>query len=342
MIKTVELTGSEIEVSDLGGQNVAVKNLGDGSIYASPYPNVVAGADNVVEIPAGSGEVVLDANGTLYLIGTGKAQCTGTSYATPNFKMPSSSQSGGGGGKSQDVICGAAEYASGGIKSIPVEVSGSIEESFAAALAAETGWDLQHDGVSVLKDGVGFRFMYRAAGNYNFVCLVNNVKNGDDDYLDNFQYLENGGDSYYMDVCYSPTGAVAFGFRLEDETPKLTFVMTTDGNGDAVCLATYYKNIRLELAKNGDTSVRGIKDASLRGIGAEGSTIGLFKLADGYSGGTLSDCYCVYLIWPHYPRLLPGEVVSINNRRFAIIYNHIYDKNEQVWLAMPVAEGGDV
>lgn len=97
MTKTAVLTGSEFEVSDLGGQNVAVKNLGDGAIYASPYPNVIAGADNVVEIPAGSGEVVLDANGTVYLLGTGKVQCTGTSYATPNFKMPSSSESGGGG-----------------------------------------------------------------------------------------------------------------------------------------------------------------------------------------------------------------------------------------------------
>lgn len=101
MIKTVTLTGTELEVSDLGGQNVAVKNLGDGAIYASPYPNVIAGADNVVEIPAGSGEVVLDAQGTVYLLGTGKAQCTGTPYATPNFKMPSSSK-GGGGGK---VLC---------------------------------------------------------------------------------------------------------------------------------------------------------------------------------------------------------------------------------------------
>lgn len=336
MIKTVELTGSEIEVSDLGGQNVAVKNLGDGSIYASPYPNVVAGADNVVEIPAGSGEVVLDANGTLYLIGTGKAQCTGTSYATPNFKMPSSSQSGGGGGKSQDVICGAAEYASGGIKSIPVEVSGSIEESFAAALAAETGWELQPDGVSVLKDDeVGFRFINTS---HRFVALVNNVINGDSNYIDNFQYLENTGSSYYMDVCYSPNGAVAFGFRLENETPKLTFMMTKDGNGDSVCMATYYHNMRLEWCKKGDTSGRVVIDGTLRAIGEGVSVLGLFKFADEYSGGTFEDCYCVYLIWPHYPSLYPGNVVSINNRRFAIIFNHIYDDAGQIWLAMPVAE----
>ena len=97
MIKTVELTGSEVKVTDLGGQNAAVKNLGSGSIYVSTKPNITAGADNVIEIPAGAGEVVLDANGTVYIVGTGKVQCTGTPYATPNFKLPSSSSGGGGG-----------------------------------------------------------------------------------------------------------------------------------------------------------------------------------------------------------------------------------------------------
>ena len=97
MIKTVTLTGSEVKVTDLGGQNAAVKNLGSGSIYVSTKPNITAGADNVIEIPAGAGEVVLDAHGTVYIVGTGKVQCTGTSYAVPNFKLPSSSSGGGGG-----------------------------------------------------------------------------------------------------------------------------------------------------------------------------------------------------------------------------------------------------
>ncbi len=97
MVKTVDIVGTEIKVEDLGGQNVAVKNLGSGSIYVSTQPNITAGADNVIEIPAGAGEVVLDANGTVYIVGTGKVQCTGTPYATPNFKLPSSSSGGGGG-----------------------------------------------------------------------------------------------------------------------------------------------------------------------------------------------------------------------------------------------------
>lgn len=97
MIKTVTLTGSEVKVTDLGGQNAAVKNLGSGSIYVSTKPNITAGADNVIEIPAGAGEVVLDTNGTVYIVGTGKVQCTGTPYAVPNFKLPSTSSGGGGG-----------------------------------------------------------------------------------------------------------------------------------------------------------------------------------------------------------------------------------------------------
>lgn len=95
--KTPILTGTEVCLTDLGGQNVAVKNLSDGSVWASAFPNITAGADNVIEIPAGGGEVVLDARGTVYLLGTGKVQCTGTPYATPNFRQPSSSSGGGGG-----------------------------------------------------------------------------------------------------------------------------------------------------------------------------------------------------------------------------------------------------
>ena len=96
MTKTPILTGTEVCVTDLGGQNASVQNLSGDTIWASAYPGVTAGADDVYEIPAGGGVVVLDARGTVYLLGTGKVQCTGTPYATPNFKMPSSSSGGGG------------------------------------------------------------------------------------------------------------------------------------------------------------------------------------------------------------------------------------------------------
>lgn len=97
MIKTVVLTGAESAVNGLGGSNVAVKNLSAGTIYASAFPNVTAGADNVAEIPSGGGEIILGANGTIYILGSGKVQCTGTDFTTLNFKQPSSSESGGGG-----------------------------------------------------------------------------------------------------------------------------------------------------------------------------------------------------------------------------------------------------
>lgn len=97
MTKTPILTGAEVCVTDLGGQNVAVKNLSGDTVWASAFPNITVGADGVVEIPAGGGEVVLDTHGTIYLLGTGKVQVTGTDYATPNFRQPSSSSGGGGG-----------------------------------------------------------------------------------------------------------------------------------------------------------------------------------------------------------------------------------------------------
>lgn len=89
MIKTVTLEGSEVCVSGLDGQNVIVKNLGGKHIWASAFPGVSEGADNVCEIPAGGGEIIFDTHGTVYLNGAGKVQVTGTNYAAVNFKSPS-------------------------------------------------------------------------------------------------------------------------------------------------------------------------------------------------------------------------------------------------------------
>lgn len=242
MVKTVELTGSEVEVSELGGQNVAVKNLGDGSIYASPYPNVAAGADNVVEIPAGGGEVVLDANGTVYLLGTGKVQCTGTPYATPNFKQPSSSASSGGGGEEKSekgAYCGITEFVSSnaGVKTATVEYSADFPARLAEILAKETGWELQSDGVTVLKDGgVGFKFTS------TYVWLANNL-GAPTDY--NFQYI-NGTASIgvSIDICTSHEGAVAFGCRGRnfdgtEQEMSFQFVLAQNADGEDVVMAEY-------------------------------------------------------------------------------------------------------
>lgn len=123
MVKTVNLNGEETWVTGLGGVNTVVKNLGGSAIFASANPGITEGADNVVEIPAGGGEVVLDTNGTIFLLGSGKIQCTGTHSNVVNFKLPSSSSGGDDSGGIfgnmavandiaivvNDIICGYAE-----------------------------------------------------------------------------------------------------------------------------------------------------------------------------------------------------------------------------------------
>lgn len=329
MIKTVELTGTEMKVEGLDGKNTAIYNKSSAAVYASCSPAVTPNADGVIEVPAGGYRGLNDTCGIIYLLGTGKVELTGTDGSV-NFKMPSSSESGGGGGISGDSVCGTAEFVSGGIKSIPITVSGNKNEAFAAALAAETGWELQQDGVSVLNEGVGFRFI--SPGSYNsngFVCLVNNKKNTDSLYLDYFQYLNNTGESYCMDVCKSANGTVAFGFRLKTESPNLSFVMTKDSNGDFVCMATYYNSPQLQLAKNDYTDTLKFENTNLRANCSEKSVIGLFRL--------LEDCYCVYLAGSTVREAIkPGKVVSVDGIRFAVVYNAVYSDGGQIWLAIRI------
>lgn len=338
----IALDGSETEVRFSAKYSYfALMNNSDGNVIMS-FLSDKKDTDDGVRIVLPGQSAVIAAPGMsdrIFVQGTGRVQISAMTDPINPFKQGArgGDNSGGGGGKSQDVICGAAEYVGGGIKSIPVTMVGNQNESFAAALAEATGWTLQPDGVSVLNGDVGFRFIDSNSHYNGYVCLVNNEKNTDTLYLDNLQYLRNTGSSYCIDICKSPNGAVAFGFRREDETPKLTFMMTKDGNGDSVCMATYYTGLRLEWAKKDDTSTQKIEDNPLRAFYTESPIIGLFKLADCYSGGLLEDCYCVYLTNHTISNNLePGEVVSIDGNRFAIIYNHIYDKDGQVWLAMPI------
>lgn len=98
MIKTVTLSGKELKADNLGGFNTIVHNLSDSEVYASKYPNIEAGADNVAEIPAGAAKLISTTNGTIYLIGTGKVELTGQDHDSVNFSQPSSMKSGGGTG----------------------------------------------------------------------------------------------------------------------------------------------------------------------------------------------------------------------------------------------------
>ncbi len=86
-VKNITLTGGEVAVtSGISGQNCDIRNDGTGVIYASTRPNITAGADGVVSVPAGAAVKVLGSNGTVYLLGTGEVTAIGNDYSTPVFK----------------------------------------------------------------------------------------------------------------------------------------------------------------------------------------------------------------------------------------------------------------
>lgn len=94
-ITTVTLDGTELKVEGLGGQNTAIINRSDGTVYASAYPDIVPEGDGVIEIAAGDRDGLYDTHGTVYLLGTGKVELRGTDYSV-NFRKPSRSADGGG------------------------------------------------------------------------------------------------------------------------------------------------------------------------------------------------------------------------------------------------------
>lgn len=318
MIKTVTLTGTELEVSDLGGQNVAVKNLGDGSIYASPYPNVVAGADNVVEIPAGGGEVVLDANGTVYLLGTGKAQCTGTSYATPNFKMPSSSTGGGGESESNpQSICGVFESVEPIIETVTVQAIPDRNKTIASTIAEHTGWDLQNDGVTVLNDEKsGFRF----TSNY---CWLVNKNHYDTDY---YNYGSGLSDNFVMDFCKSKSGDVVFGIRGSiNANPCLQFAMVKNAVDELSSLTTYTTGIHY-ISEN-DATVSVLKQTAAPIRPDNESNVWLEPMADLVNGGFFKNIFIVRSLYDNNLNQ-SGTQIVVNGKRFVLFYNRVYYSTE--------------
>lgn len=333
MIKTTELTGSEEKVSELGGQNVSVKNLSAGTLYASAFPNITAGADNVAEIPSGSGEVILDAHGTVYLLGSGKVQCTGTDHTTLNFKQPSSSSgtSSGGGGEEKGAYCGVTEFIGNmvGIKSTTIEYTNTTDfpSKLAEILAEETGWELQADGVTVLKDGeVGFKFTA------SHVYPVNNL-GAPSDY--NFQYI-NGGlyNGVTIDICASFGGTVAFGCRgiNSDGTERelsLQFVLAPNVNGRNAVLAEYQQNLLYYLAKDQSTK---ITFNTQRLLSSNVKSTALTLLPDDAEGCLFKDLFYIQLC-PSDP---PGDsVFSIDGKRFRLLKSTGYSSNVPL-LAFPI------
>lgn len=77
MIKTINLTGTEIKVTELGGDNTEIFNNGDNTVYASKLPNITPGGDNVIAIPAGAIDGLYGTHGTVYLLSEGEVELRG-------------------------------------------------------------------------------------------------------------------------------------------------------------------------------------------------------------------------------------------------------------------------
>ena len=96
--KTITLTGAEIRAGYSGGANAWLRNDGTDVIYAAAVPEITAGSDGVVSIPAGQSVAIYGACGAVYLLGTGSVQLVGSDYTACPFKT--SAQSGGSGADS--------------------------------------------------------------------------------------------------------------------------------------------------------------------------------------------------------------------------------------------------
>ena len=105
MIKTITLTGDEVEVSGLTGSHAHLRNDGTSTIYAAKNAGITPGADGVISIPAGGKAVIYGACGAVYLLGTGSVLLVGSDYTASPFD--SSAASGGSG--ADDVARAAIE-----------------------------------------------------------------------------------------------------------------------------------------------------------------------------------------------------------------------------------------
>lgn len=103
-IKTVTLTGSEVKVEGLGGQNTLIVNRGSANLYVSAYADIVPYGDNVALVLPGSAMNLYDTNGTVYLLGTGKVQLQGTNTADLPIVLGGVSGGGGSAGVSQEYV----------------------------------------------------------------------------------------------------------------------------------------------------------------------------------------------------------------------------------------------
>lgn len=321
MIKTVELTGSEIKVEGLDGKNTAIYNKSSAAVYASCSPDITPNADGVMEVPAGGYRGLSDTCGIVYLLGAGKVELTGTDDSV-NFKMPSSSTSGGGGEEKSEkgAYCGITEFVSDtvGIKSTTIEYSSNFPSRLAEILAEETGWELQADGVTVLKNGaVGVKFTTK------YVYLANNLGAPNDS---NFQYImptyQNG---VSIDICTSTEGTVAFGCRGKksdktDAEMNLPFIITKNANGDDLVLALFMDTKLYRLSKGkSNADIFGVAQPSI----ANAANSAAVALCPDETGTCLFKDIFLLTSYPS-GTMLGDSVFNINGKEFRLLKSTVY------------------
>lgn len=115
MTITKNLTANtELSIALLGdGTHVRIENRGDGTVYTSKYPDIVAGADNVIAIDGGVTKLLTDVctygiqdsigayRGTIYLLANSDTSVEITTTNNSNFKAV---QKGGGSGDTKSIV----------------------------------------------------------------------------------------------------------------------------------------------------------------------------------------------------------------------------------------------
>ena len=76
-IRTVDLSGTELAVTDISGVNICIKNNGSATLYASVNPGVAADTPGVLPVEPGTSVILPDCKGAVYLLGRGKAVLAG-------------------------------------------------------------------------------------------------------------------------------------------------------------------------------------------------------------------------------------------------------------------------
>lgn len=97
MIKTINVSNTETAVELTGGVHVKIKNLGDGTVYVSRSPDVVAENDGVKSIQSGTTDILVgvaiylpeknDYYGVIYIIADTECKVELETTHNPNFRQ---------------------------------------------------------------------------------------------------------------------------------------------------------------------------------------------------------------------------------------------------------------